>query len=331
MSQELGVQYVLEGSVLKAGGQVRITAQLIDATTGYHLWSEQYERPLKDIFALQEEIVQKIVLALKVKLTPEEQARFKRIPTNNLEAYDYFLRGLRLLLRTREMNIQARQMFEKAIELDPQYAAAYASLSVTYFMEWVSLWSADPQNLRRAVEIAQQAIILDDALPSPHSLLGIIKLWQKQYEQATAEMERALALDPNNAGGYDSLTYLLFAVGRTEEAIETAKKAIRLDPHQWLYFNALGWAYLTAGQQYEEAIAAFKRVLTYNPDYWGAHGRLVVIYSESGREEEAKAEVAELLRIMPQLTVGGWKRMSTWKDPAIIERFAAVLRKAGLK
>jgi adenylate cyclase len=331
ISREMGVRYIMEGSVRKAGERVRISAQLIDAMTDHHLWAERYDRPLADIFTVQDEIRQKIVLALKVKLTPEEQARFKRAPTNNLEAYDYFLRGWQLAFRTtKETNIQARQMFEKAIELDPQYAAAYAGLGLTYFMEWLSQWSADPQNVKRATEISQQAIVLDDALPGPHSTLGMIKLFQKQYDQATAEMERALALDPNNANGYASLTYLLFNVGRPEEAIEAAKKAVRLDPHQWQHFNGLGWAYFTAGQ-YEEAMAAFKRVLTYNPDYWAAHEGLAGIYSELGREEEAKAAGAEMLRIMPQFTVEGWKRMSAWKDPAITERFAAMLRKAGLK
>ncbi|MBI3799599.1 MAG: tetratricopeptide repeat protein [Deltaproteobacteria bacterium] len=333
ISRELGVRYVVEGSVRRSESQVRITAQLIDALQGQHLWSERYDRPLQDIFALQDEIRQQIVFALKVNLAPEEQERFKRAPTNNLEAYDYYLRGWQLLWRTtRETNLQARQLFEKAIELDPQYAAAYAGLSFTYWMEWFSQWSADPQNLKRATEIAQQAVVLDDTLPGPHLVLGFVKLWQRQYEQATAEMERAIALDPNNAGGYDSLTFLLIAVGRYEEAIEAAKKAIRLDPHQWQHFNALGQAYLNAGR-YEEAMAALKRVLTYNPDYWAAHWGLAIIYSESGREGEAKAEGAEMLRIMPQFTVEGWKRVagSAIKDPVVTERFATALRKAGLK
>jgi TolB-like protein/DNA-binding winged helix-turn-helix (wHTH) protein len=331
ISREMGVRYVLEGSARKADGQLRIIARLIDATTGAHLWSEYYDRPLTEVFTAQDEIVQKIAFALKVKLTQEEQARFTRAPTNNLEAYDYYLRGWKAWFRTtKETNAQARQMFEKAIELDPHYAAAYAGLSMTYWMEWLAQWSADPQNVKRAAELAQQAIVLDNALPGPHSILGMIKLFQKQYEQASVEMERAVTLDPNNAGGYDTLTYLLYAVGRTEEAIEAARKAVRLDPHQFLYFNALGWAYLTAGQ-YEEAMAAFKRVLIYHSNLWTAHQGLAISYSESGREEEANAEVAEMLRIIPQYTVEVWRRTATWKDPAIIERWAAALRKAGLK
>jgi adenylate cyclase len=174
-------------------------------------------------------------------------------------------------------------------------------------MESFSQWSADPQNLKRAVERAQQAVVLDDTLPGPHLTLGLVKMLQRQYEQAAAEMERAIALDPNNAGGYSTLTMLLIAVGRPEEAIEAAKKAVRLDPHQWLHFNALGQAYLFAGQS-EEAITALKRDLTYNSNWWAAHWGLAIIYSESGREEEARAEGAEMLRIMPQFTVEGWRR-----------------------
>jgi len=149
--------------------------------------------------------------------------------------------------------------------------------------------------------------------------------------QALAEMERAIALNPNFAGGYEGLAFVLIDV-RPQEAIEAAKKVLFLDPYQFNHLNTLGQAYLMAGR-YEEAIAAFKRVLAHNPNHWGAHWGLAIIYSESGREGEAKAEGAEMLRIMPQFTVEGWKRMagSTFKDPAVTERFATALRKAGLK
>jgi adenylate cyclase len=237
VSRELGVRHVLEGSVRRSDNQMRITAQLIDATQGQHLWSERYDRPLQDIFAVQDEIGQQIVFALNVKLTPEEQARFKNAPTNNLEAYDYYLRGWQLAWRTtKETNAQARQLFEKAIALDPQYAGAYAGLGFTYSLEWFSQWSADPQNLARAEEMHQKAIALDESLPRAHAALGFVKLWQKQYAQATAEIERALTLDPNSAPGYGNLAALLMSVGRPEEAVEAAKKALRLDPRR---FNTL--------------------------------------------------------------------------------------------
>jgi TolB-like protein/Flp pilus assembly protein TadD len=331
VGREMGVRYVLEGSVRKSDNQVRITAQLIDAIQGQHLWSERYDRPLQDIFAVQDEIRQQIVFALKVKLTPEEQERFKNAPTNNLEAYDYYLRGWQLGWRTtKETNIQARQMFEKAIELDPQYAGAYAGLGFTYFMEWFSQWSADPQNLARAEEMLQKATVLDESLPRAHAALGMVKLWQKQYAQATAAMERAIALDPNSAVGYSNLSSVLMSVGRAEEAIEAAKKAVRLDPRQFQHLNAVGQAYVNA-RRYEEAIAVLKQVLVYNPSLWFAYWGLAVSYSELGREEEARAAGAEMLRIMPQFSVERWKRMVPSKDPAVIERWAAALRKAGLK
>src|SRR5215813_9534162 len=204
VSRELGVRYVLEGSVRKSDNQLRITAQLVDATTGYHLWSERYDRELKDLFTLQDEIREKIVFALKVKLTPEEQERFKRAPTNSLDAYDYYLRGGGSVFLTKEANAQARQMCERALELDPQYAAAYARLSLTYWFEWFSYGGQD-QTLERASELAQKAIALDESLPIAHLTLGWVYLMKKQHDQAQTEMERAITLDHNFDPGYQGL------------------------------------------------------------------------------------------------------------------------------
>jgi adenylate cyclase len=179
VGREMGVRYVLEGSVQKADQRVRITAQLIEATTGYHLWSEQYDRPLTDIFTLQDEIVQKIVTTLKLQLTLQEQGFIVRKHTNNLEAYDAFLRGVEYFSHnTKETDAQARQLYEKAIALDPQYAEAYAWLSYTYWREWVTRWSTDPQTLERALTLVHQALALDDSLPIAHSLLGYVHAQQ---------------------------------------------------------------------------------------------------------------------------------------------------------
>ncbi len=332
VSRELGVRYVLEGSVRKSDNQVRITAQLVDATTGYHLWSERYDRELKDLFSLQDEIRQKIVLALKVKLTPEEQARLKRFPTDNLEAYDYFLRSLEFgsVPFTKEANAQARQMCERALELDPQYAAAYARLGSTYWQEWFLQWSQDPQTLEHAQELAQKAVALDESLPVAHQVLGWVYLMKKQHDQAQTEMERAITLDPNFDPGYQGLSFVLGSVGKPQEAVTAATKSVRLNPHQLISLNGLGQAYIGAGR-YEEAIATFKQILARHPDFLAAHWGLAVIYSESGREEEAKAEGAEILRISPNFSVEVSKQRAFFKDPAAAERYAAALRKAGLK
>ncbi len=173
VSREMGVRYVLEGSVRKAGDQVRITAQLVDATTGHHLWTERYDRPLQEIFALQDEIRQRVVANLRVEMEQAELERVRRIPTDNLTAYDHVLRGAEHLRRgTKEENAQARQMFERAIELDPQYAGAYAGLGWTYFTEWFMGWGQGPQVLEQASIMAQKARTLDDYLPLPHARLG---------------------------------------------------------------------------------------------------------------------------------------------------------------
>src|SRR3989441_1048380 len=279
VSKELGVRYVLEGSVRKADSQVRITAQLVDATTGQHLWAERYDRELKDIFALQDELREKIVFALKVKLTPDEQERFRYFPTASLDAYDALLRGEEYFSRfTREANAQARQLFERALELDPQYAAAYAMLAWTYLAEFIFQWNRDPQMLERAFETAQRAVALDDSLPVAHMTLGDVSLWRKQPEQAIAEAERAITLDPNFAEGYEHLGMILNATGRPAEALERVKKALRLSPHPpFYYLSELGESHLRMGH-YEEAIAAQKQALIRNPNFLPAHALLAESY-----------------------------------------------------
>jgi len=333
VSKELGVQYVLEGSVRKADGQVRITAQLIDALQDHHLWTERYDRPLKDIFALQDEIVQKIVTTLKLQLTLWEQGYPVRKTTDNLEAYDYFLRGSEHFLRfTKETNAQARQMYEKALELDPQYAEAYQALGYTYLREWMSQWSPAPQNLERAFELEQKALVLDPSLPFAHVLLGWVYLWKdRQYEQAIAEAERAIALDSNNADSYMALAEILIYPGRSEEAIGWMEKAMRLNPrYPALYLRILGTAYYWTGRT-EEAIAAFERALARNPNWLAAHFFLAFVYSELGQEEKARAAAAEVLRLSPNFSLEGVRQRFPIKDPAALERMIAALRRAGLK
>lgn len=270
ISREMGVRYVLEGSVRKTNQQIRVTVQLIDALTDHHLWSERYDRPLADIFAVQDEIVQKIVTALKVQLTPEEQQRFQRAPTNNLEAYDYYLRGREAFWRTtQEGNTQARQLFEHALTLDPHYAAAYAYLSWTSYREWYFRWSPDPQNVEQAAVQAQRAVALDDSLPTAHRALALA-LWQQHPEQAIAEAERAIILDPNDGDLYFTLAYVLQMNDRPEDAIEVMKKALRLAPQAPAQYVAqLGISYYWA-DRFAEAITIEQQALLQDPQSYGA-------------------------------------------------------------
>jgi adenylate cyclase len=203
VGKELGVKYVLEGGVRKAGDQVRITVQLADATTGEELWAESYDRPLRDIFALQDEIVRRIVTTLNLQITLAQRGFLIPRTTDNLEAYDDVLRGTEYRLsETKDGNAKARQMFEKAIALDPKYARAYWALGVNYFLGWAHLLSSDPNGLERALRLAQQAIALDDSLAPAHGLLAGIYVHNGQYDQAVTEAERSIALNPNSPIGY---------------------------------------------------------------------------------------------------------------------------------
>jgi TolB-like protein/Flp pilus assembly protein TadD len=279
VSREMGVRYVLEGSVRKSGEQVRVTAQLIDGPSGGHVWSERYDRPLKDIFAVQDEIVQQLVATLRVEMQEAELERVRRIPTTNLTAYDSLLRGVEYYWRfTKEANAQARQLFERAIELDSEFAAAYAILGHTYTTAWISQWSRDPQTLEQAFTLAQKAIALDDSLPLAYSLLGYISLWSKQHERAITEFERTIALGPNSDGGYADLAMALTLAGRPEEAPGLLEKAMRLNPRYPVsYAYQLGLAYRLTGR-YEEAIATLKKALIRNPNFLGVYTGLAFSY-----------------------------------------------------
>jgi adenylate cyclase len=328
----LGVRYVLEGSVRKSKDRVRITAQLVDTTTGGHLWAERYDRDLEDIFALQDEVTQKIVSVLAVKLTEDEQERLLCKYTSNMEAYDYFLRGSENLYRfTKEANAQARQMFEEAVALDPEYALAYSLLAHTHFMEWAFGWSQNPQTVERAFELGQRAIALNDSLSETYCVLGDVYLFKKQHEQAIAALEKAIALDPNGADGYAGLGNALSWAGRPEEAIGLVKKAMRLNPiYPVSYLWHLGHAYFLTGQ-YEEAITGFKRVLNRNPEFPPAHVFLAVIYIKLGRTEEAGVEATEASSMSPYFSLEACRQNLPYKNQAVLERILSALRKAGLK
>jgi TolB-like protein/DNA-binding winged helix-turn-helix (wHTH) protein len=336
VSKEMGVRYVLEGSVLRADGQVRITAQLIDATTGYHLWSERYDRPLQDIFAVQDEIVQKIVTTLKLQIPLMEQGYLVRKRTDNLEAYDAFLRGIgawhRAFSETKqELYEQAQQRFEEATDLDPQFAEAYAWLGQTYWLQWFYWPDPTLQALKQAGELAQRAIALDGSLSLPHRVLADVYVWKKQHDQAIAEGERALALDPNDAESYFAFGSVLVFAGRPEEGIGMIKQSMRLNPRYPItYLHDLGWAYRVAGRC-EEAIVPLKKLLTLKPDFLPSHINLASCYAELDRMEEARAEATEILRLMPSWSLEGARRHWPYKNPADLERHLAALQKAGLK
>ncbi len=232
VAEELGVRYVLEGSVRKAEDRVRITAQLIDALTGHHLWAERYDRDLKDIFALQDEITMKVINALQVELTEGEHARLWGKGTDNLQAYLKSLRAREYYLtQTKEDNDLARRTAEEAIALDPEYAPPYHVLSITHFMDILFRTTKSPkQSMTRAVELVQKAIALDDSYALAHGWLGFLYSWLRKYEEGIMEAQKCVALDPNGAHGYLYLCMVYRFAGRHEEAVQAIEKAMRLNP-----------------------------------------------------------------------------------------------------
>jgi adenylate cyclase len=333
VAEELGVRYVLEGSVRKAGDRVRITAQLVDAATGGHLWSERYDRDLKDIFALQDEITMKILTALRVKLTEGEQARVYDRGTGNLESFMKVLEGNSYFFRfNKDDNTVARQMFDEAVALDPENAGAHTMLGWTHQMDvWYGSSETPGKSMERASELAQKTVALNETLDSPHSLLCHTYLMKRQYEEAIAEGERAVALSPNGADAHAHLAMTLNYMGRPEEAIGLFKKATRLNPMppNW-YLFCLGDAYRLTGQ-YEKAIATVQKSLQRNPDDIIAHIALATGYIMGGREDEARAEAAEVLRIDPKFSLEYYANTLPYKNQADTELIIDALRKAGLK
>jgi adenylate cyclase len=255
--------------------------------------------------------------------------------TENLEAYDYYLRGTEAQSRAiiewkQEANALARQLFEYVLELDPTFAETYARLGITYQLDF--LWNTDPaQSLKRALELEQKALALDDTLSLAHSQLGWVYLYERQHEQALAEAEQAVVLDPNWANGYRALGTILAYAGRPEEGIVMIEKGLRLSPRYPVYhLQGLGFAYCVAGRC-EEAITISKRSLSFAPTFLGDRFNLAICYVELGRQEEARVEVAEILRLNPNASLEGAKRNMFFKDPAVVERLVAALRTAGLK
>jgi TolB-like protein/class 3 adenylate cyclase len=330
VAEELGVRYVLEGSVRKAEDRVRITAQLVDALTGHHLWSESYDGDLKDIFALQDEITMKVVTAMRVKLTEGDQARLYTKGTKNLKAYLKHLEGIeQSLLLNKEANFRAKQLFEEAIALDPEYGATYGFLGNCHVIDVLYGWSkSPPKSFQRAYELAQKALSLDDSLSRPCVAISQIYLLQRNYEKAIAEAQQAVEINPNGDYANFNLGWILRCAGRPEEGIPLIKKAIRLDPiPHFSRFDTLGRAYFLAGR-YEEAIAAYKTMVKLNPDYRDAHVGLAATYAILGRKEEARTEVSEILRIEPSFSIKKYEKFMFFQVG--LEPEIEGLRKAGL-
>jgi adenylate cyclase len=337
VADDLGIRYVLEGSIQKASNRFRITGQLIDATTGHHLWAEKYDRVLEDFFAVQDEITLAIVSSLQVKLTDGEQARLRDRTTDNLEAWGLAVRGYSYWHRyTKEDNARARELFQRAIEVDPDYAWAWTMLGFTYFIDTRYGWHRSrDESLKKMVECAQKSLVIDDSDPDVHTLLAKIHSSQKEYDKAINEGEKSVSLGPNSAENYANLGMTYRYVGRFEDSIRMTEKAIRLHPYypDW-YLYSLEYSYYYLGQ-YEKAIDIAKKHIKLiesrgGTDTFWQHLILAQNYIRLGQEKEARYHATEALKMNPEYTFKWEREGNLYKDPALIEQQIDDLRKAGL-
>ncbi|HZD27562.1 MAG TPA: CDC27 family protein, partial [Xanthobacteraceae bacterium] len=319
-------------SIRKAGNRVRITAQLVDAGSGGHLWAERFDRDLTDIFATQDEVVEKIVGALAVKLPQGEAQRLRRRGTSSLEAYETWLRAREFLIRsTREGVAQAKTMHRRAIEIDQNFAAPHAGLALALIADYVSDWAEDPaQALDEAERWARRAVELNDQEPVSHMALGNVLLWRRDLDGALAECGRMIELDPNFAQGHSATGLALMYAGKQAEALEATAIAMRLDPHYpGIVLHFLAQANFSLGN-YEAAVEQLRKRIARTPGTDSSRMLLAACYGHLGRLEEARAMWAELMQVNPNFSLAQRERVLPYRDPRDFQRIADGLAKAGL-
>jgi adenylate cyclase len=331
IGRDLGVRYVLEGSIQKFGDQIRITAQLIDATSGHHLWAEKYDRELKDIFTMRDEITMKIAAALQVKLTEGAAANWGP-ETKSVEAYIKMMQSLEHFKAfTPDGNILARQKAKEALDLDPNYSGAMEMFAWTLLMDGSLGTSKTPEkSIERAFELAQKVLNRGDSDAGAHFLIGYAYSQKGEFDKAISELEIALDLFPNNADINAGLGMIFNAAGKPKEAIHVLKKAMRLNPIPpgW-YISWLGEAYRLTGK-YEQAVHEFKKAIQLQPDDMFSHLHLALCYVELGRKADAYAEAVEVLRINPKFSVKNYAKHTAFKDEGSKKLLIDGMREAGL-
>ena len=333
VSKELGVRYVLEGSIQKSGDRVRINVQLIDAISGQHLWAEIYDRSMKDIFVLQDEFILKILTALQVNLTGGEQARVWAKGTKNLEAYLKLMQAREsIIVGDEAANVRARKLIEETISLDPKYAQAYMYMGGTHSQGFL-LGSSNSamDSMTQAIEWTQKALAIDDSLAEAHAWLGYFYTVINRHEEAIAEAEKAMSMDPNSAEVHFLAGVVLRISGKPEESIPVCKKSIRLEPFTpGIYYGNLGMAYFTNGTDCEEAVKACEKGLERAPEGMIVHFMATTVFSACGKEKEARKTAKELLRINPKFSAETFANKLPQKDQKDKDRIVEALRKAGL-
>jgi len=331
VSEDLGAQYVLEGSVRKAGQRIRVTAQLIDATRDRHIWAEHYDRDLDDIFAVQDEVVGSIVHALGAQSgVIEKLVRQRSIETSvtNVSAYDCYLQAREHFTRHGDSGFEEAQvLYEKAITLDPGYARAHSALAMLHFLRFKLFFTASFESIeQKALDLALQSVRLDPNDYRAHWVLGSLYIYQGKHAQSLAEFDRALRINPNDADLLARSADALVYCERVDEAIDRCKHAIRLNPNcPDFYWWQLGFSYFHLGR-YDDALDALERMTA--PDH--ARRLLAAVFAHLGRLDEARNEAEEFMKVAPNFSIKEWAKMEPYTDPNDLQRYVNGLRKAGL-
>lgn len=336
VGRELGVRYVLEGSVRYDKSRIRITAQLVDAINGAHRWAERYDRELKDLFAVQDEVVRTIVTILQVRVVEAEVERSLSKTPATWEAYDYYLRGAEAWAigfpqRPMASFYEARRCLERSIAIDPSYAPAYVILSRTYAYAYVEPRNTEylnPTALARAEELARTAVQLDATLPQARSTLGFALMFKRRHQDAVAEFEQAFALNPNFSD--QGFGLCLVFTGQPERAIEVMQASMRLEPFRNAARLAfMGNAYYMLGR-YDEAVSPLRESASRMPDLRITQLWLAAAFARLGQLDEARSAADEVRRIEPDFTIQRWKLTAVYKRPEDSERLFEGIRTAGL-
>jgi adenylate cyclase len=331
-AKKLGVRYVLEGSVRKSGNRIRITAQLIDATDGAHVWAERYDRPMDDIFAIQDEITLELATEMQVKLTEGEHARLHYTTTTNVEAWTCWVQGMAHHRQTvtKEAQGQARAFWERALALDPASASLNAALGLLHSFDVRFGWWDDRETaIEKAQAYVDKALEIDPGNADAYTASSLILLLQRQHEKAVAAARQAVELASGAADTAEFASHVLAASGYPEEAVVLSKKAMTLNPnYPAVYLGTLGNAYRLSGRA-EQAIEAFKAYHARSPGFGLTD--IVIAYQQSGRLEEARRTAEQLLAARPNFTVAAWlKTQFSRRDATQVEADTEALRAAGL-
>lgn len=332
LGKELSVDYVLQGSIRRLNDSIRINARLVDTRTGFQKWGKRYDRKTSEAFDVQDELTARMIEALAVTLSPQEQQRMARRTTNNLAAYDYFLEGQRQSkFGTRETNLLAEEAYKKAIDSDHNYGRAYGALAFTLAYRYRRGWTDTPiHTIDRAIELGKLATKLDDSIPQTFWSLGYAHMTAKEYEQAKQAVENAIAIAPNYADAYGLLALIKNTLGESEQAIELVKKGMQLNPYYtWDYPYNLGRAYYLSGQ-IDKAIESLEQARNRNENAVPIRLHLAASYARAGRIEDAEWEVEEIQILNPKETISLLKTKIPLNDPQDMQMFVSDLRKAGL-